>query len=113
MREAAGQSIKSSVFHSWTRDTRDDSLFGTRGSYLKAFQELAGFGGDASFFKAEGTAQLARPLLPGLVSDSRHSRSYFTHKSLVDSKLRRAFWPYLAFREAYVVLRPIPVGRTL
>ena len=68
MREAAGLSTKSSIFHSWTRDTRDDSLFGTRGSYLKFSQELAGLGGDAAFYKTEGSAQLARPLVPGVVS---------------------------------------------
>ena len=69
MREAAGQSVKSSVFHTWTRDTRDDSLFGTRGVYLKVFQELAGLGGDTSFYKTESSAQLARPVLSGLVSN--------------------------------------------
>ena len=68
MREAAGQSIKSSVFHTWTHDTRDDSLFGTRGLYLRLFQELAGLGGDTSFYKTEGAAHLARPLIPGVVS---------------------------------------------
>nr|VWP01878.1 Uncharacterized protein [Ganoderma boninense] len=66
MREAAGQSVKSSVFHSWTRDTRDDKILGTRGSYTKFFHELAGAGGDTSFYKAEGHGQLARSLLPGV-----------------------------------------------
>lgn len=66
MREAAGQTIKSSVFHSWTRDTRDDRLIGTRGSYIKVFQELAGLGGDASFYKTEAQTQLSRGLLPHL-----------------------------------------------
>ncbi|KAI0825955.1 surface antigen-domain-containing protein [Irpex lacteus] len=66
MREAAGQSIKSSVFHTWTRDTRDDSLYTTRGYFLRAFHEFAGLGGDASFYKSEGQAHFARPLLPGL-----------------------------------------------
>lgn len=67
MREAAGQSIKSALFHTWTRDTRDDSIFGTRGANLKVSQELAGLGGDASFYKTEASGQLARPLFPGLV----------------------------------------------
>ncbi|KAL1941521.1 hypothetical protein VTO73DRAFT_6960 [Trametes versicolor] len=66
MREAAGQSIKSSLFHSWTRDTRDDRLLGTRGSYAKLFQEFAGLGGDASFYKGEAHGQFARSLFPGL-----------------------------------------------
>ncbi|KAJ3485635.1 hypothetical protein NLI96_g4835 [Meripilus lineatus] len=64
MREAAGQSVKSSLFHTWTRDTRDDRLIGTRGSYLKLSQELAGLGGDASFYKTEAHGQLSRRFLP-------------------------------------------------
>ena len=67
MREAAGQSIKSAVYHSWTRDTRDDKILGTRGSYAKFFHELAGAGGDASFYKAEAHGQLARSISPGVV----------------------------------------------
>ncbi|TBU24332.1 surface antigen-domain-containing protein [Dichomitus squalens] len=66
MREAAGQSVKSSVYHAWTRDTRDDKIIGTRGSYAKLFQELAGAGGDASFYKAEAHGQLARSISPGV-----------------------------------------------
>ncbi|KAH9941297.1 surface antigen-domain-containing protein [Epithele typhae] len=66
MREAAGQSVKSSVYHSWTRDTRDERLLGTRGSYVKFFHELAGAGGDTSFYKTEMQGQLARSLLPGV-----------------------------------------------
>lgn len=70
MREAAGQSVKSSLFHSWTRDTRDDRLLGTRGSYAKLFQEFSGLGGDASFYKTEAHGQFARSLFPGLVRES-------------------------------------------
>ncbi len=68
MREAAGQSVKSSVYHSWTRDTRDDRILGTRGSYAKFFQEFAGLGGDTSFYKTEAQGQIARSLFPGVVS---------------------------------------------
>ena len=66
MREAAGLSVKSALSHTWTRDTRDDNIFGTRGAYLRAVQELAGFGGDASFYKTEAHAQLVRPVVPGV-----------------------------------------------
>ena len=68
IREAAGPSIKSAVAHSYVRDTRDDALLGTRGSYVKLSHEFAGLGGDAQFYKAEGAGQLARRLLPGVVS---------------------------------------------
>ena len=74
MREAAGQSVKSSVFHSWTRDTRDDKILGTRGSYTKFFHELAGAGGDTSFYKAEAHGQLSRSLFPGVVSSHTYSQ---------------------------------------
>ncbi|KAH9896670.1 surface antigen-domain-containing protein [Cubamyces lactineus] len=89
IREAAGQSIKSSVYHSWTRDTRDDKLLGTRGSYSKFFQEFAGLGGDASFYKTEAHGQFARSLLPGLTVSfaartgllwNMGSKSYFSDR---------------------------------
>ncbi|PCH45027.1 hypothetical protein WOLCODRAFT_165558 [Wolfiporia cocos MD-104 SS10] len=67
MREAAGQSVKSAVSHTWTRDTRDDRLLGTRGAYVRLAHELAGLGGDAAFVKSEAQAQGARRLLPGLI----------------------------------------------
>lgn len=35
IRELAHPSTKASVAHTWTRDTRDDSIMGTRGSLLK------------------------------------------------------------------------------
>ncbi|KAH9924208.1 surface antigen-domain-containing protein [Fomitopsis serialis] len=62
----AGPSIKSAVSHTYMRDTRDDALLGTQGSYVKLSHELAGLGGDTSFFKTEGATQLARKLLPGV-----------------------------------------------
>ena len=60
--------VSSGWQHSYMRDTRDDALLGTRGSYVKLSQEFAGLGGDAQFYKAEGAGQLARRLLPGVVS---------------------------------------------
>ncbi|KAI0341508.1 hypothetical protein BDW22DRAFT_1332695 [Trametopsis cervina] len=66
MRESAGQSIKSSLFHTWARDTRDDAIYSTRGYFLKLSQEYAGLGGDASFYKGEGHGHIARPLVPGV-----------------------------------------------
>lgn len=72
MRHAAGQTVKSSVSHSWTRDTRDDRITATMGSYNKITHELAGLGGDASFYKAEAESQLSRQVLQGLVSCLLH-----------------------------------------
>ncbi|KAJ7669263.1 surface antigen-domain-containing protein [Mycena polygramma] len=66
MREAAGQSVKSSVSHTFMLDNRNDRLMPTDGFYLKAVHELAGLGGDASFLKSETHGQVSRPVLPGV-----------------------------------------------
>ncbi|KAH7921552.1 hypothetical protein BV22DRAFT_1038526, partial [Leucogyrophana mollusca] len=66
IRESAGQNVKSSLSHTWIRDTRDDKIAATRGHYTKLYQEIAGLGGDASFYKAEAESQASRPLLPGV-----------------------------------------------
>lgn len=67
MRESSGQSFKSSISHTWIRDTRDDKLIGTQGSYSKTFQEIAGLGGDAKFHKFEAEGQISRALGYGSV----------------------------------------------
>ncbi|KAJ7198619.1 surface antigen-domain-containing protein [Mycena haematopus] len=74
IREAAGQSIKSSVSHTFQLDNRDDRLFPTRGFYVKTAHEIAGFGGDAAFMKSETHAQVSRPIISG-VSVSLAARS--------------------------------------
>ncbi|QRV82046.1 small nuclear ribonucleoprotein hPrp3 [Ceratobasidium sp. AG-Ba] len=71
MRQSAGYTTKSSISHTITRDTRDDPLQGTRGSYTKYFTELAGLGGDAAFFKTETESQYSRALWAGHASFSR------------------------------------------
>ncbi|KAN0129717.1 Surface antigen domain containing protein [Lactarius tabidus] len=67
VREAAGTSTKSSLFHAWTRDSRDHAVFGTRGVRAQFRHELAGLGGDTAFYKAEGGLQASRVLLPGVL----------------------------------------------
>jgi outer membrane protein insertion porin family len=74
MREAAGQSLKSAISHSWMRDTRDNPIAATRGLYTKFYQEIAGLGGDASFYKVEAEGQLSRNLFRGSV---RFCQVYF------------------------------------
>ncbi|THH19607.1 hypothetical protein EW146_g1596 [Bondarzewia mesenterica] len=66
MREAAGQSIKSSISHTWVRDTRDHTFTSTKGYFTKLYHELAGIGGDVSFYKMEAEARACRPVFPGL-----------------------------------------------
>ncbi|KAH9017087.1 surface antigen-domain-containing protein [Lactarius deliciosus] len=67
VREAAGTSTKSSLFHAWTHDSRDHAIFGTRGVRAQFRHELAGLGGDTAFYKAEGGLQASRVLLPGVL----------------------------------------------
>lgn len=68
VRSQSGTNEKSSVFHSFVRDQRDDAVLPTKGHYLGIFQELAGLGGrgDTNYLKHELNA------------------SY--HQSLIDSK---------------------------
>ncbi|KAF9459123.1 surface antigen-domain-containing protein [Collybia nuda] len=66
MRESAGQTIKSSVSHSYIVDTRDDRITAASGHYAKIFNEYAGLGGDASFFKTEIEGQVSRPVYDGI-----------------------------------------------
>lgn len=74
VRADAGDSVKSSVFHSWANDKRDNPLLPSRGYYAKAFNELAGLGplkGDVSFWKSEIESQGALPIpIPGIKGDS-------------------------------------------
>ncbi|KAJ3276544.1 hypothetical protein HDV01_004077 [Terramyces sp. JEL0728] len=53
IRKDAGHSLKSSISHAFSVDTRDDPVFPTAGRYLRIFQELAGLGGNVSFLKNE------------------------------------------------------------
>ncbi|PYH28496.1 Yip1-domain-containing protein [Aspergillus neoniger CBS 115656] len=74
VRADAGDSVKSSVFHSWTKDRRDSPLLPSRGYYAKLFNEVAGWGplkGDVSFWKSEIETQAAIPIpIPGIKGDS-------------------------------------------
>ena len=74
VRGDAGDSVKSSVSHVWTRDRRDNPLLPSRGYLNRTMLELAGWGplqGDVAFGKAEVEAQGAIPVpVPGMKSES-------------------------------------------
>ncbi|KAJ5731061.1 SAM50-like protein [Penicillium malachiteum] len=74
VRADAGDSVKSSVFHSWVNDQRDHPMLPSRGYYAKVFNEVAGWGplkGDVSFWKSEIETQGAIPIpIPGISGDS-------------------------------------------
>ncbi|KIY43211.1 hypothetical protein FISHEDRAFT_53949 [Fistulina hepatica ATCC 64428] len=67
IRRCAGQSLKTSISHTYVHDSRDDRLAATRGYYAKITQELAGIGGrDARFYKVSAEGQISRPMWRGL-----------------------------------------------
>lgn len=74
VRADAGDSVKSSVFHSWVNDKRDNPLLPSSGYYAKTFNEVAGAGplkGDVAFWKSEIETQGAVPIpIPGIKWDS-------------------------------------------
>lgn len=70
IRADAGDSVKSSLSHIFTRDRRDNPMLPQNGYLLRATSELAGWGplkGDVSFTKYEVEASVAKPLsIPGI-----------------------------------------------
>lgn len=68
IRELAHPSVKASIAHTFTKDTRDDPWMGTRGSLLRIIHEYAGLPGSsdsAHFFKTTAQSQLSRQLYAG------------------------------------------------
>ena len=74
IRNDAGDSVKSSISHTWSLDQRDHPLLPSRGYLSKSTLELAGWGplqGDVAFGKAELEAQGAIPIpIPGIQGES-------------------------------------------
>eukprot|EP01134_Creolimax_fragrantissima_P001211 CFRG1211T1 len=57
VRRELGDTVKSSVTHTFTRDLRNSPTLTTGGYKLVVTQEIAGLGGDVSFLKTEGGIQ--------------------------------------------------------
>lgn len=74
VRGDAGDSVKSSISHTWLNEQRDNPPLPSRGYYTKTFNEIAGWGplkGDVSFWKSELEAQGAVPIpIPGIAGES-------------------------------------------
>lgn len=74
VRGDAGDSVKSSLMHTWVRDRRDNPQLPTRGYFNRSTLELAGWGplqGDVAFGKAEVEAQGAIQVpVPGIQGES-------------------------------------------
>ncbi|XP_055506187.1 sorting and assembly machinery component 50 homolog B [Leucoraja erinacea] len=64
VREESGHSLKSSISHSMSIDTRNSAIIPKRGALLKINQELAGYtGGDVRFLKEDLELQFNKSLL--------------------------------------------------
>lgn len=74
VRGDAGDSVKSSVSHTWIADRRDTPLLPSRGYLMRTLFEIAGWGplrGDVSFWKSEVETQTALAIpIPGVEGDS-------------------------------------------
>ncbi|AEO59188.1 hypothetical protein MYCTH_2094326 [Thermothelomyces thermophilus ATCC 42464] len=74
VRADAGDSLKSSLTHTFTRDRRDNPMLPQSGYLFRSVSELAGWGplnGDVSFAKTEVEASGALPVaIPGLAGKS-------------------------------------------
>jgi outer membrane protein insertion porin family len=72
IRRDAGDSVKSSISHTWSIDTRNHPNIPSSGYYTKTISEIAGWGplgGDVAFWKSEVESQVALPIpvsLPGI-----------------------------------------------
>lgn len=74
VRHDAGDSVKSSITHTWLADRLNHPLLPTRGYLIKTVSEIAGWGplkGDVAFLKSEveTTGALSIPI-PGIKGDS-------------------------------------------
>lgn len=65
IRRLARPSFKSAISYTFEKDTRDNTYTTTLGTYFRSFTELAGFGGDTSYFKTETQASLADVMVDG------------------------------------------------
>ncbi|MCJ1477200.1 hypothetical protein MMC13_005871 [Lambiella insularis] len=74
VRADAGDTVKSSISHTWIRDRRNNPLLPSQGYYAKTISEIAGWGplqGDVAFWKSEVETQTAVPIpIPGLKGES-------------------------------------------
>jgi outer membrane protein insertion porin family len=74
VRNDAGDSVKSSITHTWIADRRNHPFLPSRGYFLKTFSEIAGWGplrGDVAFWKSEIDTAGAVPIpIPGIKSES-------------------------------------------
>jgi len=57
LRDESGFSVKSSIKHITTIDTRDSKILANEGVFFQMVMEVAGFGGDVTFLRNYFTSQ--------------------------------------------------------
>lgn len=57
LREESGFSVKSSIKHITTIDTRDSKVLANEGVFFQMVMEIAGFGGDVKFLRNHFNSQ--------------------------------------------------------
>ncbi|CAO3585383.1 unnamed protein product [Absidia cylindrospora] len=94
IRDEAGQSLKSSINHTFIRERRNDMLLPSNGHYLRLSQELAGVLGigNASFFKSELETQVCHQIGGGQLLKNEDNELVGIHPGLVFSLGFKAGW---------------------
>jgi outer membrane protein insertion porin family len=74
VRKDAGDTVKSSITHTWVNDKRNNPLLPSAGYFMKTVSEIAGWGplqGDVAFWKSEFETSGATAIpVPGFPGDS-------------------------------------------
>jgi len=68
LREESGFSVKSSIKHITTIDTRDSKVLANEGVFFQMVMEVAGFGGDVKFLRNYFTSQFYSKISKDVVS---------------------------------------------
>uniref|UniRef100_A0A1B6D716 Bacterial surface antigen (D15) domain-containing protein n=1 Tax=Clastoptera arizonana TaxID=38151 RepID=A0A1B6D716_9HEMI len=87
VREDAGSTLKSSLRHILTFDTRDTKIFPNSGYLAQLTTEFAGLGGNVGFLKNEGLIQSNIPLFSDIVLQGTLSGGVLTPSSSSDKKV--------------------------
>ncbi|CAK7233005.1 hypothetical protein SBRCBS47491_008462 [Sporothrix bragantina] len=113
VRRDAGDSLKSSLSHTFTRDRRDNALLPQSGYLVRTVSELAGWGplgGDVAFAKTEAEVSGAIPLVfPS--SSSTSSTSPSSSSSSIPKAVDSGITLGAGFRAG--LLYPLPFGYNL
>jgi len=102
LREESGFSVKSSIKHITTIDTRDSKVLANEGVFFQMVMEVAGFGGDVKFLRNYFTSQFYSKISKDVVSlffafiDNYNSSKSYIFKIFYEGISRIIWWrsPY-------------------